>query len=322
MKKHRTSRILSMILALCMVLSIAPLTVSAEQIFSDVAEEVWYSDAVGYMYYWGLMNGMGDDQFAPGETLNRAMIVTILYRWEGEPDVSGLGNPFSDVPAGTWYTDAVKWASANDIVSGYGGGLFGPNDPVTKEQLAAIVYRVGEATGLLPPAIGAGVAFTDISDVSDWAYDAVSALNKLGVFFDIPSVRFGPQVPATRAEVACIVYRYIVITVAANDGWDGDDDYYYDDDGYYEGELLGEIAYIVENDCMDTWEYIENGLIPWYTYDTVEIDGDIYYLVYFYMMTEDGEYFETDIVCAVSVYPAGVFQYDNESDEWIPFGLC
>ena len=218
MKKSRTRSLLGIIVILCMVLSITPLTASAEQIFTDVSEDAWYGEAVNFCYNWNLVNGTSANRFSPNATLNRGMMVTILYRWEGTPDVSGLDNPFPDVSEGTWYTNAVKWANANNIVTGYSNGKFGPDDAVTKEQLAVILHRMGEEVGLVPPAVSGGVAFTDINQVGDWSYEAVSTLNKLGMFMDIPSDKFGPQTPATRAEVATIFYRYVVITTAATDG--------------------------------------------------------------------------------------------------------
>ena len=222
MKKRGTSRFLSVLLTLCVALSVASVSANAEdQVFTDVPEGAWYFDAVNYSYMWGLMNGTGDDKFEPNANLNRGMIVTILYRYEGEPGVAGLDNPFTDVPEGTWYTDAVKWAAANNIVNGYGDGRFGPNDAVTKEQMALLVYRIGESGGMMPPTMGAGRDFRDLATVNDWAYDAVSKLNDMGVFVNLPGENFRPNIPATRAEVASILYRYIVIMSAVNDGFSG-----------------------------------------------------------------------------------------------------
>ena len=221
MKKNTISSFLSIFLALCMVLPIASMnvTANAQQLFTDVREDAWYYEAVDFCCdNWSLMEGTGNNQFSPNATLTRSMIVTILYRWEGSPDISGLSNSFPDVPENTWYTNAVKWAAANNIVTGYSNGKFGPNDAVTKEQLAVLFYRLGEGSTQLPPAISAGVSFKDMNQVGDWSYEAVSTLNKLGLFMDIPSDRFGPQTPATRAEVASILYRYVIVVFAANDG--------------------------------------------------------------------------------------------------------
>ena len=146
--------------------------------FTDVAASAWYHNAVQYVYANGLIIGTSTDIFSPNSTLTRSMIVTTLYRNAGEPSVSGLVNPFSDVLNNTWYTDAVKWAVSNGIVAGYGNGKFGPDDPVTKEQLAALIYRTQQSSGKTPPNIGTGKSFTDADKISDWAKDAVNALNR------------------------------------------------------------------------------------------------------------------------------------------------
>ena len=221
MKKRIISTLLSLILTLCMLLSITSVSASSESYFTDVADDAWYSDAVNFLYYWEVMNGTGDNKFSPDATLTRDMVATILHRREGEPSMSGVDNPFSDVPEGTWYTDAVKWAYYNNIVTGYGDGRFGPTDAVTKEQLALLLYRTGVESGTMPSAFGEGRDFKDLAKVNDWAYEAVSALNGLGVFVNLQGDYFNPQAAATRAEVASILYRYIVIMTAANDGYSG-----------------------------------------------------------------------------------------------------
>ena len=316
MKRNKTSRFLSVILALCMLLSIAPMTAGAEQPFTDVSEDAWYSQAVNFCYFWGLMNGTGDGLFSPDAPLTRGMIVTILYRLENEPEVDS-GNPFTDVSEGTWYTDAVKWAAANNIVSGYGGGLFGPDDDVTKEQLAVIIYRMALESGFMLNTVGEGMAYTDMNKVSTWAYIAVERLNELNMFINIPGSSFNPQTPATRAEVASILDRYILMLSAASDGYD--EDYDYDEEEFY--SVYADVYYILANDCSETMELIDNGLIPIGTGETIEIDGYVFYIVSFYYTDEDGDYFETDIICAVSLYPGGVFMYDNELDEWVGLGM-
>ena len=177
--------------------------------FTDVATGAWYYSAVSYVYEKGLVIGTADDRFSPNSTLTRGMIVTILYRNAGEPGVAGVSNPFSDVPGDTWYTDAVKWASSNGIINGYGNGKFGPEDPVTKEQLAALIYRTQQASGKIPQNSSTGKSFADANRVSDWAEIPVSALNAQGVFGDLPGGSFSPRSAATRAEVASMLYRYL-----------------------------------------------------------------------------------------------------------------
>ena len=115
--------------------------------FADVSGSDWFYNDVRYVYEKGIMDGTGADRFSPNAPLTRAMIVTILYRMAGSPSVSGSSD-FTDVAAGKWFAKAVAWAAANGIVNGYGSGLFGPNDPVTREQLAAILYRYAVYGGM------------------------------------------------------------------------------------------------------------------------------------------------------------------------------
>ena len=108
--------------------------------FADVSGSDWFYNDVRYVYEKGIMDGTGADRFSPNAPLTRAMIVTILYRMAGSPAMSGASD-FKDVDSNKWFAKAVAWAAANGIVNGYGSGLFGPNDPVTREQLAAILWQ-------------------------------------------------------------------------------------------------------------------------------------------------------------------------------------
>ena len=108
--------------------------------FLDVPEDAWYYDAVYHCYDNGYFKGESETRFAPDSTMTRAMFATVLYRIAGEPEVTGE-NPFSDVEAGKWYTDAVIWAAGEKIIEGYGNGKFGTNDPVTREQMATCFWR-------------------------------------------------------------------------------------------------------------------------------------------------------------------------------------
>jgi hypothetical protein len=181
--------------------------------FVDISESDWFYGGVVYAFSKGLMNGTSVDlplMFSPHANLTRAMIATILYRNIGSPDVTALSNPFTDVPAGMWYTDAIIWGADNGIVEGYGNRRFGPNDPVTKEQLAAIIYRTQNADGKTPPNAPAyNKEFTDTAMVSNWATDAVNLLNSQGILRDIPGDKFNPQGFAIRAEVAVVLHRYL-----------------------------------------------------------------------------------------------------------------
>ena len=177
--------------------------------FDDLNEDAWFYDAVMYVYFEGLMVGTSEDKFSPESTLTRATIVTILYRNAGEPDVSNLVNPFTDVADGQWYTDAIKWAVDNNIVKGYGDGRFGYDDSVTNEQVAVIIYRTQQADGKKPPDILMDYVHPDWDKINDWAKSAVNALTIQGIFRDLPGTEFNPQTPATRAAVASILYRYL-----------------------------------------------------------------------------------------------------------------
>ena len=108
--------------------------------FSDVDADAWYAEAVMYCREHNLMAGIGNNQFAPESSLTRAQFATVLYRIEGTPAVTGT-DAFTDTPDGAWYSDAVLWVSQQNLISGYGGGLFGPNDPVSREQMTTIFWR-------------------------------------------------------------------------------------------------------------------------------------------------------------------------------------
>ena len=182
---------------------------AVETPFDDVSGSDWFLDAVAFVNEKGLMIGMGDGLFGPEISVSRAMIVTILYRLAGAPDVSDLPNPFDDVEEGQWYTDAVRWGASQDIVLGYDDGSFGPTNPVTKEQLAALIYRTQQADGKIPNDILMDREWPDWDEISDWAKNPVNVLTIQGLFRDIPGVNFNPQAPATRAETASILYRYL-----------------------------------------------------------------------------------------------------------------
>lgn len=170
--------------------------------FTDVAKTAWYYDAVAYVTEKGLMNGVGSGKFAPESTLTRAMIVTVLYRLENEPEVVASGR-FTDVPANQWYSDAIAWASDCGVVGGYGNGKFGPTDPVTREQLAAILYRYA---GIIGANVTEKIELTD-AKVSAWAVESVSWAARHGIVLGGEFVV--ANVPANRAEVANALYKFM-----------------------------------------------------------------------------------------------------------------
>lgn len=133
-------RILSLILTLALVLSLGTAAFAAESSFSDIPADADYAEAVAWCQEKGLMQGVAADRFDPSGTLTRAMVATVLYRAAGEPAVSGAP-AFTDTQAGQWYSNAIVWANESKIVAGYGNGLFGTNDPVTREQLDIMIRR-------------------------------------------------------------------------------------------------------------------------------------------------------------------------------------
>lgn len=178
-----------------------------ENPFTDVAEGAWYYDSIKYVYSNGMMVGIGDTKFSPDTTTTRGMIVTILYRLEGEPAVAGTSS-FNDVASGRWYANAVKWAAENEIVGGYGNGNFGPEDPISREQMAAILYRYAAFKGFDITKTADLSKFTDSSKISDWSKAALSWANAEGLVNGKGGGILDPLGKATRAEIATILRNF------------------------------------------------------------------------------------------------------------------
>ena len=175
--------------------------------FTDVASGSWYYDSVAYVYEQGLMGGTGEGRFSPDLTTSRAMIVTILYRLEGSPAVSGCAS-FADVTAGQWHSDGVAWASANGIVTGYSNGSFGPDDTITREQMAAILYRYARYKGYDLSAQAALDGYADAAQVSAYAADAMKWAVGSGLITGTSGTTLSPAGSATRAQAAVILARF------------------------------------------------------------------------------------------------------------------
>lgn len=183
----------------------------AASTFSDVSADAWYADAVNYVTSNGLFNGTSGNTFSPNSQMTRAMMVTVLYRMAGSPDVAGAANTFSDIASGMWYTDAITWASSKSIVNGYSNGTFGVNDSVTREQLAAILYRYAVSTGVqgeLTSASGAADGFADSARISIYAKTAVDWAVENGLINGKGNNKLDPRGTATRAELAAILMRF------------------------------------------------------------------------------------------------------------------
>ncbi len=199
MKKWR--RMVSSLLAAALLLTAVPTVWAAEEDtgFSDVAADAWYAGAVEYVRDNGLMSGTGSATFSPNAATSRAMLATVLYRAAGSPAAEGTA-AFSDVAADAWYADAVAWASENGIVSGYGNGLFGTNDPVSREQIATILWRYEGS-----PSAESGQDFADESAISGYASTAVDWARANGIISGREGNVFDPKGNATRAEVAAML---------------------------------------------------------------------------------------------------------------------
>ncbi len=174
--------------------------------FTDVAKDAWYFPAVEYVFNNGLMNGTTATTFAPNVNLNRAMMAAVLYNMEGKPacDKSGL---FSDVENGKWYTDAINWAASNNIVSGMPDGTYAPNQALTREQMASILYRYAEYKGIDVSARADLSTFTDGTTVSPWAQDVIqwAVAEKL---MSGNGNELQPKGTASRAQVATVLMNY------------------------------------------------------------------------------------------------------------------
>lgn len=172
-------------------------------LFRDVAPTAWYSEAASFVKEKGLMGGVSDAAFGPDETMSRAMLATVLWRMAECPEVDSAA-VFSDVPRGAWYTQAAHWAASAGLISGYGGGRFGPDDPVTREQLAAVLWRYEGQ-----PWADADTGFADEANISPWASTAVAWARVNGIVSGRDGNRFVPQDSASRAEVAMILMNYL-----------------------------------------------------------------------------------------------------------------
>ena len=176
--------------------------------FTDVEENGWYHTGVDFMVRNGFMNGVADDAFDVDGNLTRAQLVTILYRIAGEPE-STATNPFADVADGQWYTNAVIWAAENGIVKGVNTTTFAPNDQITREQIATILFRYAKAEKVEGKLAG----FPDAEKISDYAADAMAWAVEQGLINGISEsdgkTYLAPQETATRAQIAVILMRYL-----------------------------------------------------------------------------------------------------------------
>ena len=178
--------------------------------FTDVPEDAWYADAAAYVYKHGLMAGTSATTFAPDVTTSRAMIATILWRMAGSPVVD-YAMTYTDVAQGQWYSEAVRWATSEGVVTGYGNGLFGTNDPITREQLATMLWRYAQTEGY-DVSIGEDtniLSYTDVADLSEYAIPAMQWAVGAGIINGTgDGSTLTPQGQATRAQAAMMLQRF------------------------------------------------------------------------------------------------------------------
>lgn len=208
MKKQR---ILSALLALCIVFSLVP-TALAEKAddFTDVSRSDWYYQFVDYVTSKGYFNGTAETTFAPAENMTRAMFVTVLFRFDGAKGDRSQ-SAFTDVAPGEWYTDAINWAAANRIVDGVGNGKFAPNDPITRAQMCTMIERYlalyKKAWKVTLPETGSVSVMVDENAIPAYALAAVKQCQRHGLVNGFEDGTFRPNELSTRAQVAAVIYR-------------------------------------------------------------------------------------------------------------------
>ena len=216
MKKQR---ILSALLALCIVFSLVP-TALAEKAddFTDVSRSDWYYQFVDYVTSKGYFNGTAETTFAPAENMTRAMFVTVLFRFHGAKGDSSQ-SAFTDVAPGEWYTAAINWAAANKIVDGVGNGKFAPNDPITRAQMCTMIERYldlyRKAWKVTLPETGSVSVMVDESAIPAYALAAVKQCQRHGLVNGFEDGTFRPNDLSTRAQVAAVIYRLSYLVQSA-----------------------------------------------------------------------------------------------------------
>lgn len=205
----KAKKLLSLVLAFVMVLGMLPATVFATNEagrFADVPAGAWFSDAVQYVSDNGLMVGVDDNHFAPDGLTTRGMVVTVLYRMEGEPSANGTG--FTDVEDGAWYTEAILWAQTNGIVEGYGDGTFHPHASMTREEMMAVIYRYSQYKGNDVSSTSVLTVFADSAKIQAYAEDAMSWAVAVGLIKGFHDGTIRPQADSNRAQLATVLMRF------------------------------------------------------------------------------------------------------------------
>ena len=198
------ARLWPILLAGLLLISALSLPASAADVpFSDVADSAWYYESVERVYEKNWMNGTGNDRFSPDDSLTRAMLAVILWRIEGSQDASRTVT-FTDTSANAWYADGLSWCAEKGLFAGYPNGSFGPDDAVTREQLAIVFFRYAEKTGAVP---SGQVGHATFKNGCPWAADACDWANEHGLFTDAIGT-LDLCAPASRAEIAYLLDQY------------------------------------------------------------------------------------------------------------------
>jgi hypothetical protein len=176
-------------------------------LYKDVSTNNWFVDEVDYVTYGKMMNGMGEGKFVPERNTTRAEFVTVLYRLEGQPD-AGSSTPFTDVKSGSWYEKAVAWAYKNDVVKGMSATTFAPNENITREQMVTMLQRYASRVGDCTGSASALNAFSDASQVSGWAKDAMQWAVETGVIKGMSATTLVPKGVVTRAQIAALMNQF------------------------------------------------------------------------------------------------------------------
>lgn len=206
---------LSFVLAIIIFLMSLPISaISAETLsnvtspFGDVKESDWFYGNVCYVYENGIMNGVPQNKFVPNDTMSRAMSVTILYRMAGEVKVDGMTHPFTDVPSGQWYSDAVTWAYNGEVVNGVSDTEFAPDKTITRAEFATMFWRYAEFAELGIPKVRGG-SVEDEQNVPFYARTAVIKMYQGGIINGRSGYKFESKAEITRAEAAAIIERFM-----------------------------------------------------------------------------------------------------------------
>ncbi|MFD0960898.1 S-layer homology domain-containing protein [Paenibacillus chungangensis] len=175
--------------------------------FTDIAHDDWFYFSVRYAYNQGLFTGTSETEFSPYGKMSRAMLATVLYRMENQPNVE-FADVFSDVQSGHWYSDAIIWANESKIVNGKGKGIFAPNDAITREQIAVMLYRYAKGKGFDLHTESSNLSFKDANKISDFAKESITWAVSKGIMKGNSDLTLNPSGLATRAEVATMLQRF------------------------------------------------------------------------------------------------------------------